>query len=260
MLFINCTGEKLHEPLFSFENSILHTTGSVEPPRISVQDVCGDSSPFYILFPEQMKRESAFSRCQILKGSLSLPMNEEQNNHTLRIFTEFRDQCISEQQSLYWLGARGNLTTGFWVSDENGENIHWYDFLLYDGKIEQSEQCLAMVNIGSSYKWLPIICNALACTMCSFKQPPKLRLRGLCKASLFDRTLYLYGHENGAPKLVGIHHSKIFWNSSSWTMSTHRHSSLKASLSNTEYDSFPLGYRTWIISGDQCANGKVSLQ
>lgn len=259
-LFNNCTIEKPYKPLFSFENSVIHTTNLVELPKISVRHVCGDLSPFYILFPEHMTRESAYSRCQILKGSLILPMNEEQNGHTLRIFARFRDQCISERQFLYWLGAKGNSSTEFWVSDENGEIIHWHNFPLYEGRPKQNEQCLAMVIIGSSYKWLPVICNALACTMCSFQQPPKLRLRGLCKASLFDRTLYLHGYENGAPKLDGIQHSKIFWNSSSWTMVSNKQSSLKASLSNTEYDSFPLGHRTWIIHGDQCTNGEVGWQ
>ena len=107
-------------------------------------------------------------------------------------------------------------------------------------------------------------CSSPCCVVCkvstSLQQTAVIKLRGLCKFSLFDHT-YQVTYENQELKYYGLKRSVIWYNSTalSWQVSDMIDPSVHATF-ESGFRSLGLGTHTWQVSGDlRCRKGSSLL-
>lgn len=159
-------------------------------------------------------------------------------------------------RGLYWLGVRGDLINNRWLTLTEGKPIVYHNLTYNTGDVTKQYQCLLAGGPSLAYQWYHAPCSVAACPVCNFTSYPLLHFRGLCKSSLFDRSLYLHDYYNNKPLYDGEVHSRIVWNGTEWVMQSRLQPSLTATMIGSS--SHPIGRNTWKISGDRCPSGEVS--
>ncbi|KAG7155949.1 Glutamate-gated chloride channel-like 8 [Homarus americanus] len=248
-------------PLLTLNNGLLELKGPTTKSNISEYEICKKMTSYLILIPKKEEFEGSVTTCEKLKGTLALPKNAEDNVNIVDKFQHFSSHCEDSFLSLFWAGAKGNVSTGQWVQLTDGEPIPWHNFSGSSSPVRAQHQCITVFGRNTRYFWDETPCSGFttSCPLCNFTSRPLLRLRGLCQSTWFDRELYLNDYENERPKVDGALHSRVVWDNTSWVMVSRRHQGLKAVMYADTSDTFPIGLRKWTISGDKCAQRQVEL-
>lgn len=169
---------------------------------------------------------------------------------------KWSSQCVDMWRGLYWLGVRGDLNNNRWLTLTEGKPIVYHNLTHDTGDVTDQYQCLLAGGPSLAYQWYHAPCSVVACPVCNFTSYPLLHFRGLCKSSLFDRSLYLHDYYNNKPLYDGEVHSRVVWSGTEWVMQSRLQASLTAKMIGSSRH--PIGRNTWQISGDRCPPGKVS--
>ncbi|XP_042884699.1 uncharacterized protein LOC122261219 [Penaeus japonicus] len=226
---------------------------------LSLEEVCLNFRyGFVMLFPHQKVFDSARSWCDNVKGNLILPANEQENIELYDRFYSFKDRCIDSLRRLYWLGAKADLESKQWLQLTNNESITFHNFR-HGWEVPLVDyQCLT-ANTKTNYTWSSTRCDVEVCTSCNFTSPPRLRLRGLCRSSLMDRTYYLRGYEDYQLAFEGVSHMIVFWVNGTWKMRSRLYEELEAWMVMRSPEDSPTAVRMWRVSGDKCEAKELHL-
>lgn len=248
------------EPLLTISNGKLKTVGSVNVTRILKSKLCEKMTEYLILFPIQTSFRNSVDTCSRLKGSLALPKNRETNRELYDRFTKFRAQCNSETSNSlrFWIGAKLNTSLRRWEQLSDGKPLSWHNFGTVS--FDQWMKCVVIGHRKANYLWHNNGCEEYLqeCFACNFTAWPQIRIRGLCKHSLFDRSLYLNNYDNNVPKFDGEQHSHITLRKGKWVMKSSIYTDLEATMLSLTDDVIPLGRHKWNVSGDRCNGTTVS--
>lgn len=256
----NCKDQTITlPPLVSLDNGVLIEVGDVVLSNITVREVCGGNfANFYLFFTEKMDFQRARSWCNTLEGKLSLPATKSENERMWTSANNNKDKCSDNWTYLNWLGIVGDPRTSTWMKSLDNESIAYSNLLsIYQSPSEQYK-CVATVS-HNKYKWAASSCDMETCVMCSFRTFPTLRLRGLCKVSLLDRTYSFRGNAQHRLTFDGLSHVQILKVNGSWMMTSRRYSDLYAKMLAKVDGEYPIGVHSWEVFGDKCQDRKVSF-
>ncbi|XP_068202881.1 uncharacterized protein [Palaemon carinicauda] len=246
-------------PIISLKNGSLERVGSVVLRQIYLDTVCSQySTEFYLFFPEKRNFHDSKSWCEKIKGSLILPQNPELNEKLFHTFWPYREQCQDIWTHLYWLGFEGSLKTLTWQRLSDGRPLDWFNFLSQYKTVTKEFQCAAAVS-HDAYKWAACPCEIEVCILCNFTTHPELRLRGLCKISLWDRTYSFRESANYSLLFDGLAHTMINFQGGTWVMRSRLYPDLGAKMVLKRRGEYPVGVHTWEIFGDRCPEKKTNI-
>ena len=258
--FINC--RKLRgnlQPIIYFAENMtsLSIEGDTELFIEQSSDICSPINDVALLFPEKRTFDESMVWCESLKGTLYLPKNKNDNIKTFDTFNVFDEQCVDSWGTLYWLGVKGDLQSKKWIDLESNSSPIWSNFSAGWNEPSESSQCACVGGKNFPYQWFSAPCETQMCALCKFPLYPKFRIRGLCKKSLVDKTMYIYRYRNGKPSLDGEYHSSIFWDGKGWVLGNRRHLSVTGKMNDLKFN-YPFGTRDWLIMEDTCDISPVS--
>ncbi|XP_071549993.1 uncharacterized protein [Panulirus ornatus] len=267
VMFTSCREEEpsslpSREPLITLDNGRLEPQGMVTNTSLVMSEICRRVYSYEILIPKKDTFNNTVIFCRKLKATVAVPKDAEENRMIFNKFQHLSPYCQGTYKALYWVGALGNLSTGGWNRVSDGEPLLWHNFSGLSRTFQRPR--LACITVGNNlypYEWWQTNCDEFthSCAMCNFTSRPLLRLRGLCKSSLFERELYLNDYENERPKFDGMIHSQILWENSSWVMVSRLHQGLRAVMDMGVPGAYPIGLHNWSISGDKCIQKRAEL-
>ena len=245
------------EPFLSVTNGKLRAVGSVMVTSILNSNMCEETTEYLVLFPFKTSFSSSVYICDRLKGSLALPQDSESNRQLHTKFSKFTTQCNWLNILEYWIGTQFNVSLGKWVQLSDQKPLSWNN--LGTASVNLLKNCMMVGTRKSILKWIKSSCEEYvhACFACNFTSQPQVRIRGLCKHSLFDRKMYATSHDKSYPQFEGERHSRIVWRNQQWIMESKVYKQLNATLSSSTSVISPLGRHTWIIAGDRCKETEV---
>ncbi|KAK3890848.1 hypothetical protein Pcinc_005210 [Petrolisthes cinctipes] len=262
----------LPSPVLSLAQGNFNVSGPTEEMEVDEGEVCGGhhGDAFMMLFPEKQNFQDAVSWCLKLRGNLALPSTSQENkqlydraiNQDLTLFlavsvVRWSGQCVDMWRGLYWLGVRGDLNRNQWLTLTEGKPINYHNLTHDTQEVTDEYRCVLAGGPSLAYQWYHAPCAGAACPVCNFTGYPMLHFRGLCKSSLFDRSLYLHDYYSDQPMYDGEVHSQVVWSGKEWVMKSRLRSSLTANMLGSSQH--PIGRNTWQVSGDRCPPGKMQL-
>lgn len=262
--FVSCdegenSADIVPAPMIDLMNGHFELLEPAVNTTLSLKEICLNFKyGFVLLFPLRKVFDDARSWCNNVKGNLSLPVNEQENIELYDRFYSFKDKCIDSLRRLYWLGAKADLESKTYLQLTN-ERLVFHNFRNGWEVPSVDYQCLT-ANTKENYTWIITRCDMKVCTSCNFTSPPRLRLRGLCRSSLMDRTFYIRGYEGHQVVFEGLSHMMVFWANGTWKMRSRLHEDLEAWMVIEDPEDSPTAVRTWRISGDMCDAEQVSLR
>lgn len=170
----------------------------------------------------------------------------------------FSKSCQDVWQALYWVGARGDVDSEQWLSLDEGQPLAWHNLSLSVSSVTQQYQCIMAGGPLHPYEWYHAPCSVSTCVVCNFTTYPKIHMRGLCRSSLFDRSMYLHDYFNDQPLFDGAVHSRVAWVDGSWVIKSRLYPDLRARMLD-EVD-YPVGLHKWVVEGDKCRQKEVRLR
>lgn len=172
-------------------------------------------------------------------------------------FVRFSSSCQDMWQGLYWVGARGDLATRQWLTLGDRQPLTWHNLSLTSSSVTEQYQCILAGGARHPYEWYHAPCSVSTCAVCNFTSYPLIHMRGLCRSSLFDRSMYIHEYLNDQPMFDGAVHSRVAWVDDAWVIESRLYPKLRARiLEDVEY---PLGLHEWEVEGDKCRHKKVRL-
>ncbi|XP_042876519.1 uncharacterized protein LOC122256115 [Penaeus japonicus] len=249
------------EPLYGFQKNLtaLELRGSVEVIEAALEEICRPVFSYLIMFTQKMSFNGALSRCRSFVGELAVPHDLEENDRIYDNYIRFNDQCTQGWAALYWLGIEGNISAGTWRNLAKDEPLAWGKWLESWELPTEQYPCATYGGVGIPSMWYNADCSTLTCALCNFTEQPRLRIRGLCSETKFDRNFILYGYENGRPVFEGNFFSRILWDNSTWVMAYRRDPSVEARMVEKRPKGYPLGLNEWDFAGDDCAVPRASM-
>lgn len=257
--FTTCADDIKEErkPLLTIDNGKLNPFGDVIVTSIQKREIC-EKTEYLVLFPIKTSFQNSFQTCNRLKGSLALPKSHEADKQLHNRFSKLHTQCSTQNVSRYWIGAKLNTTLRQWVTLAEGKPLSWHNF----GTIPSDPwmRCVIVGHRKSPLLWSNNGCEEYIqeCFACNFTNWPEIRIRGLCKHSLFDRHLYLNNHDSDRVEFDGEQHSHIVMRNGKWVMESSVNKGLRATMQSLTDDVSPLGRHIWEIEGDRCNKAEVS--
>lgn len=260
--FMSCKKDIPYFPvLYADENdTVLTAVGQTEVTSISEEFLCSGTPGYKLLFPDRVTFWENVAWCEMLKGSVILPASEAANTEVYDKFYRFRDECSDRWRTFYYFGATRNVTTDQWFSYPENNPLIYDKFDTTWNGIVKTYECAGVGNQYFKYTWFAIPCTSSMCSACNFTTSPRLRLRGLCKTSLIDRSFFLHDYFNNRPLFDGEVKNRIFWNKETWEIRSRQHESLSGLMEINSPEEYPLGRHTWIITGDKCSKTRVSIR
>ncbi|ROT63201.1 hypothetical protein C7M84_018955 [Penaeus vannamei] len=251
--------DSLPTPLVTLLNGHLEMKGPVVNTTLSLKDICLDLKyGFVMLFPHRNTFFEARTWCDNVHGNITLPADDEENNVLYDRFYGFKDTCIDSLRRLYWLGAKADLEAKEFRKLADNQSLTYKNFRHGFDTPSLEYQCMT-ANVKENYTWSTTRCDVQACPACNFTAPPRLRLRGLCEASLMDRTFYLRDYENQQLLFEGESHMYVKWTDGIWWMSSRMFEDLKAWMVSDDPQAYPTAVRTWRVQGDKCDEEELRL-
>lgn len=223
-----------------------------------------------LVFTEPLVFEKAKHICGLSGGKLALPMSDKD---TWRLFNEsvpFGSVCNTGSMFSFWLGVQGDAETQTWNHYLTGEPLSYTNFVGRQPVVENPFICVGFVGddkIDSREHggWHTVGCKETACPICHLDKVVLLKVRGLCKASLFDRQYFLT-EDNGSVAFTGTHYSMITRHSplpdshanasdhGFWELARLDRPSVKATLQMKSPTHYPFGRHKWTVQNDVCGN------
>lgn len=255
---VNCRSTRNErEPLLDLRNGKLMVEGPTRTLNVTEREVCEQRDVrFDLLFPQRMNFENAVKWCTNLKSTLSVAKSNKDNIYMYDNYVKFSPQCTGTWTNLYWIGVYGDLPGDRWLTPIDPQPITYDNFIQGWGKPSKKFQCVTMIT-KEDYKWAAASCLTETCVVCNFTRFPPVRLRGLCKESLLERSFHIFEYENNQLVFDGRWHVRIVWTNASWLMESRVHPDLKAWIINEERDVHPVGIHTWQVQGDECEEKQV---
>lgn len=259
--FMACNNQIPYQPILYIDQqmSVLKAIGETAVSNIPEQEICATSSGYKLMFPERVTFWGNVAWCQMLKGTVILPKNEQENTEVYDKFFPYREECTDRWRTFYYFGTVRNVTTDEWFHYKDKSPIMYQKFDVQWNKIVSQYECAAVGNHLFKYTWFAIPCSSAMCSACNFTTSPRLRVRGLCDTSILDRAYYLNDYYNRRPLFDGEIHSRIFWSNNIWELRSRRYKDLSATMETKNSKAYPLGRHTWTIAGDKCSESKVSF-
>lgn len=258
--FTTCADDIMEErkPLLTIDNGRLKHFGSVNVTSIQKRELCEKKTEYLVLFPIKTSFRHSFETCNRLKGSLALPKSHEADKQLYDRFSKLRAHCSTQNALRYWIGAKLNITLRQWVTLTDGKPLSWHNFDTIPS--DPWMKCVIVGHRKSSRFWNNNGCEEYIqeCFACNFTTWPEIRIRGLCRHSLFDRHFYLNNQDNDRLEFDGEQHSHIVMRDGEWVMGSSVNKGLRATMQSLTDDVSPLGRHTWEIQGDRCNNTQVS--
>lgn len=258
--FMTCRKNIPYDPIIyaDLNMTVLEVVGETSLSMIPEERLCAESPGYKQLFPERVTFWENIDWCRMLKGTVVLPDSEETNKEIYDKFYRFREVCVDRWRTFYYFGTLRNLTSDQWLTLEDNipikydnHDLKWNNIVTY--------RCAGAGNQNFKYIWFAIPCTSAMCSACNFTTSPRLRLRGLCRESLIDRSFFLHDYFNDRPVFDGEVKNRIFWNNNTWQIRSRHHASLSGLMEITSPKEYPLGRHIWVITGDKCSETKVSL-
>ncbi|KAK4291768.1 hypothetical protein Pmani_035423 [Petrolisthes manimaculis] len=254
--FTSCEMRRLETAVVSFStfSEDWETFGDAQFVSFSKIELCGASPQVDIMFPEPRTLEESRVLCHMLKGNISLPKNTKENKAIIDKTQDRVDLCASSWGAYLWLGVQAINTNGSswqYVDMNTNNTVTYTNFRTGYARPFNSFNCVFMDSYDLG-KWIVYSCRFKSCTMCSFTRLYTLRLRGLCKDTVLDRQYFISGTKNGKPKFMGVSNTEIFWNNNTWVITDQLNLGITGTMIMTELFQYPLGLRTWNITGDKC--------
>ncbi|XP_066965862.1 uncharacterized protein [Macrobrachium rosenbergii] len=248
------------EPLYQFSAAwpISELKGKTSRYTAPVESVCPRTRGRHVTvhFQYKMGFFEANRWCGILKGSLEVPENEEEHEKSATLAGRFMKQCTLGA-GIYWLGIYRNNSGESWRKMRNKDTLSW-DKLIPATKATDAYTCAVVLSTVFKNNWSPVPCDDRICPICRFEGQPTFRLRGLCRASKFDKLYTLRNDREGDPEFLGFFLSKIQLVERQWIMKmTSNESGVYAVTDPGPLYGYPIGRRKWIIEGDECQVDKT---
>ncbi|XP_068247746.1 uncharacterized protein [Palaemon carinicauda] len=248
------------EPLYQFSGSwpVLELKGKTSRYTASIESVCPKvrSRHATVHFPYKMGFLEANRWCSILKGSLEVPENEEEHGKSAELAGRFMKQCTFGA-GIYWLGISRDHSGEAWRKLSNKENLTW-DKLIPPSKSTDAYTCAVVLSPVFKNNWSPVPCDDRICPICRFTGHPTLRMRGLCKASKFDKIYTIKNGKGGTPEFLGHFLTVIRLVNRNWYMNmTSNETGVYAVTDPGPLYGYPIGRRLWTIEGDECQVDKI---
>ncbi|XP_050704351.1 uncharacterized protein LOC126989800 [Eriocheir sinensis] len=249
----------LRAPIIDLGSGHFKVLGHTTRRNITLAEICSDRvSGFYLFFPQKTAFSKAFSWCRKLKGNLILPQENVTNAYLFDRFVSYKDECDDIWTHLFWIGSRGNLTSLKWQRVTDGELVTWHPFLREYQIVTQEFQCIAVVT-HDPYKWAACPCDIEMCVVCNFTTHPEMRLRGLCRDSIFDRLLSFRDNKDYKLTFDGLAHVMMEEQNGTWVMRSRLYPTLRARMVAQWVGQYPVGVHKWLIEGDRCRQSEVEL-
>ncbi|XP_068230942.1 uncharacterized protein [Palaemon carinicauda] len=262
-MYVMCNAPKTDvEPLFSFGKNLsdFQVRGSVVKSEVALEELCKQRRELFML-PEKRIFRKARDACSRMKGLLAVPQNKTENTETFDDIARFNDQCVDAYGTIYWIGGKGDMNSGKWLNLYTEEELRWSNFDTGYGEVTETKQCLSIGGIAFPYLWYATNCEFYTCPLCNFSDAAYFTVRGLCRDTLLDRSLSLYNYRNHKPQFVGPFYTSIYWDNQTltWTLGSRAEESLWGAMEMTSHDDYPIGVRTWNITGDKCTSEIVEV-
>lgn len=258
--FARCGSPKTSsKPILSFDN-MLEIRGDVVTSQVALQDLCQpeESNSLYML-PEKRDFQASRDACARMKGWMAVPPNDEVNKKVFDQFVRFNDDCVEAYGTLYWLGIKGDLTSRQWINLKEKAVPSWDNLAPGYDQVQEDASCATVGGLDFPRIWYSTPCEYAMCSVCNFTARPSFRVRGLCKDSFVDRSLFLSGYENRKPHFQGPYYISVFWNeeNKTWSMTSRGEENLIVHMLADVPDPYPMGINTWTFQGDDCGVNTV---
>ncbi|XP_064100730.1 uncharacterized protein LOC135211345 [Macrobrachium nipponense] len=261
--YVKCNTPKTDlKPIFSFgeEMADFQIRGSVAKSEVNLKELCKEKRELFML-PEKRIFRIARDACRRMKGLLAVPRNESENREIYNEIIRFNEQCVDAYGSIYWIGGKGDVQTGKWLRLDDRAEFSWTNFETGYGKVSDYRNCMSAGGKSFPYMWFATNCEFYACPLCNFSDAASFTVRGLCKDTLIDHSLSLYDYKNDKPQFVGQFYTSIYWDNETmtWTIGNRAEKNLWGAMEMTTHDDYPVGVKTWNITGDKCASNVVKM-
>ncbi|XP_076047207.1 uncharacterized protein LOC143028722 [Oratosquilla oratoria] len=248
-------------------------SGNARKISMNSSILCTHFEDYTVIFPEQRTFDSAVSVCRAAGGVLEVPKTEEENWLLYQYASVFSSACVDIYSEALWLGLRGDHMSGTWNHYLSGTELSYQNFHQSKGEATKEKNCVTMyMNPSDSQNmlgvWARQMCSSYRCASCHFRILAPIRLRGLCRGTLFDREYFLMQDSGGKPYFIGAQYSRILWVPSeredtnsfgSWRLMRLDKNKTYAEYPLKNSGDYPLGKKLWNLKGDNCKNGKTVL-
>ncbi|XP_068230941.1 uncharacterized protein [Palaemon carinicauda] len=261
--YAKCNAPKTElKPLFSFSKDAtdFQVRGSSVISEVDLQELCKEKRQLFML-PEKRIFRIARDACWRMKGLLAVPQNELENKEIFDDIIRFNDECVDAYGAIYWIGGKGDVETGKWLRLDNKAELSWTNFDSGYGKVLDFKNCISVGGKDFPYLWYGTNCEFYTCPLCNFSDAAYFKVRGLCKDTLIDHSLSLYNYKNHKPQFVGPFYTNIYWDNETltWTIGNRAEENLWGAMIMTAHDDYPIGVKTWNITGDKCTSNIVKV-
>ncbi|ROT80481.1 CRE-MOD-1 protein [Penaeus vannamei] len=234
--------------------------GDVEVALVPDEVLCEKKKREFIVLPEQRTFSEAQKMCEKLSLPMALPESEEENNDLFKLAVNVESLCLSSYSTNVWIGAQGNLETDEWQNLEDGAKLTYDNLDKRYTYITEASRCISQG--GSFYPgiWYSTFCSRFKpCTACENAPKSSIRIRGLCRDSRLDREIHVQGLKNQKPMFQGTFYANVFWDNSTWVMTSRRYPDIRARMKIAFIDDYPVGLQRWEVDGDVCPDTEMDL-
>ncbi|XP_068246314.1 uncharacterized protein [Palaemon carinicauda] len=262
-MYVNCELPVADvKPLLSFQNiTSFVVRGSTEISEIPIEEICKEEKETLVMLPEKRIFRTARDACSRMKSVLAIPDTDVENTEMYDAVIRFDKQCVDAYGSLYWVGGYGELDTGKWYRFSDNTEITYTNFAPGYENVQDDKKCLTVGGEVFPYVWFATNCEYLTCPLCNFTDTASFTVRGLCKDTLLDRHMTIYGYKHQRPYFDGLFYTSIYWNnaSMSWMLNSRIDEELHGEMKISMEDEYPVGVKTWNITGDKCKENPVEV-
>lgn len=250
------------QPLLFFDEAmtVFSVEGSANVSQVLLRDLCHvEESNKLFMLPEKLDFQSSREACAMMKGSMALPTSSEMNIEIFDEIVRFNDVCVEAYGTIYWLGFKGVVSSGQWLTLEGNTTLSWDNLANGYDTPEEDQLCASVGGADFPLIWYSTPCQYAICPLCNFTATPAFRVRGLCKDSQMDRSLFLLGYKNNKPHFQGPLYVSVFWEeeNATWAVTHRAEESLTAYMEADAANAYPIGLRTWTFTGDSCGVSQV---
>ncbi|XP_069163863.1 uncharacterized protein [Procambarus clarkii] len=246
---------------FNMNMSLFKVRGSVEVSEAQLNSLCHKDSSSRVIIPERMNFQSSYTVCSRLKGSIIVPNSNDENTEIFNEFNKFNALCTNDFGTLFWLGFKGDLESGKWLTLTYNQPLTWNKLIKGYDKVKLGQVCASVDSITPSYDWYATPCHTVMCPICNFTSTPIFRVRGLCANSILDKILFLRDYKNNKPQFSGSFYTVISWDTDimTWKLRSRGHRNLSGSMQIMVPNEYPVGIHKWTVTGDKCMHSEMDM-
>ena len=249
------------EPIYELtknSKSLIKLSGSSYFTDFKLSSVCSKEHFHPMLFPIHRNMKDSELMCKTLHGSVILPNNEKENNKIYDLFSKYEGFCRTTWPGFFWLGIEGDNSKKRWISKRTNKELRFNKFVPGFEIVTEKLKCVSAGASANKYKWLGTPCDEFLCPVCNFTSWPHVHIRGLCRQSQIDKSLFVHGYEKDQPVIHGAYQSIIYWGGETWEIRSRQYKNIHGKMLSNKPGEFLIGVHHWEIEGDQCGLKDVS--